>query len=198
MARGQLVVVSGPSGAGKGTVLKALTGKYEGFAYSVSVTTRAPRPGEVDGVHYFFRTKEQFDKMVQNGEFLETADVYGNRYGTPKAYVTELIDKGLNVILEIDTVGAINVKQAWPDAVLIFIMPPSREELERRLVSRKTETEAQLAVRLGSALGEIAKIASYDYVVMNDIPEVACDDVYHIVRAESLKTERNEQITDKF
>ena len=198
MKKGLLVVISGPSGAGKGTVLKVLTEKYDGFAYSVSVTTRAPRPGEVDGKHYFFKTKEQFAQMVNRDEFLETAEVYGNYYGTPKQYVQQLLQQGLNVILEIDTVGALNVKRALPEAVLIFIMPPSIEELTRRLTSRQTETESQLKLRLGSAVSEIKKINDYDYVVMNDIPEVACDEVMAIVRAESCKTERNSEIADKF
>ena len=198
MKKGLLVVISGPSGAGKGTVLKRLTKKHDGFAYSVSVTTRAPRPGEEDGKHYFFKTKAQFDEMVTRGEFLETAEVYGNFYGTPKAYVEKLTADGLNVILEIDTVGALNVKRAFPEAVLIFIMPPTRAELTRRLTQRQTETEEQLKIRLGSALSEIAKTGSYDYVVVNDTPEAAASKIHAIVVAEACRADKNRQITENF
>ena len=198
MAKGQLVVISGPSGAGKGTVLKALTAKHDGYAYSVSVTTRAPRPGEVDGKHYFFKTKQQFADMLAKGEFLETAEVYTNFYGTPKFYVEQLIEKGVNVILEIDTVGALNVKKTVPDAVLIFLMPPSKAELTKRLTGRTTESEEQLKIRLGSALTEIAKMPSYDYVVINDIPEIAADEVHAIVQAERCKTAKNKEIAQNF
>ncbi|MBE5781619.1 MAG: guanylate kinase [Clostridiales bacterium] len=180
--KGALVVISGPSGTGKGTVISSLLNSDPNAMLSVSCTTRAMRPGEVDGVHYFFITDEKFSEMIQQEAFLEYADVFGmNRYGTPRAFVEEKTEEGRDVYLDIDVVGAMNVKKAMDEALLIFLMPPSFEELERRLRGRGTETEEQIQKRLGTAKGEMAYADKYDYTVVNDDIDACVEQIKTII-----------------
>ncbi len=166
--RGILLVLSGFSGAGKGTLVKKLLAEHEDYAISVSMTTRNPRPGEVDGRDYFFVTKDKFEATIAEDGFVEHACYVGNYYGTPKAYVEEQLNKGKNVILEIEIQGAMNVKKIYPDSLLLFVTPPSAEELERRLRGRGTETDEVIAGRLARAYEESQGMDAYDYIVMND------------------------------
>lgn len=167
MTRGNLFVISGPSGAGKGTLVRRIRDCVPDLWLSVSATTRAPRPGELEGREYFFLSNAQFDDLVAHDGLLEWAEVHGNRYGTPRAEVERRVASGQQVILEIDPQGALQVKRRYPDAVLIFISPPSTEELERRLRSRATETEDEIARRMGNAVGELSLVGAYDVVVLN-------------------------------
>ena len=190
MRKGRLYVLSGPSGAGKGTICKAVMDQGDPeLALSVSMTTRAPREGEVDGVSYFFVTQEEYDKTVAEDGFLEHAGIYGNCYGTPKAAALEKLNAGIDVILEIEMQGALQVKKSYPDARLIFILPPSLEILKNRLRGRGTETEEQLQRRTGSALEEIHKIVDYDYYVINDRLEDAVARVNSIISAGRLEVD---------
>ena len=166
--QGTLLVVSGFSGAGKGTVVNAIMNTYDDYALSVSATTRKPREGEVDGVSYFFKTTDEFKSMIDNNELLEYANYVGNYYGTPKSYVDNKLRDGFNVILEIESVGAFNVKKLFPEAVLTFIIPPSADELERRLRGRGTEEDAVVKARLAKASKEAEGVENYDYIVIND------------------------------
>lgn len=165
--RGKLIVISGPSGTGKGTIVRRLL-QNRNAELSVSCTTRAPRDGEVDGKDYHFLTPELFEHMEAEGGFLESAEVFGHRYGTPRANIERTLAEGRDVLLEIDVQGAMQIKERFPEAVLVFIKPPSEEELRRRLTSRGTETEEQIRERLGKAQAEIAQADNYDYVVVND------------------------------
>ena len=165
---GKLYVISGSSGVGKGTLLKAFLEKHPDFKLSVSCTTRKPREGEIHGINYFFLSQEEFQNHIDNNEFLEWAEFSGNRYGTQKAYVERKLSEGKNLILELDTVGALNVKKIMPEATLIFILPPSLEELEARLRGRHTETEEAIQKRLASTKMEIENSKNYDYKVIND------------------------------
>ncbi len=196
--RGLLIVISGPSGAGKGTVIKLLKQNLDNLAYSVSVTTRAPREGELDGVDYFFRTYEQFKQMVHENAFLETAEVYGNYYGTPKAYVEKLLSEGKDVILEIDTVGAANVKKQFADAVLIFIAPPSASTLRERLEKRGTETDEVKARRLEASELELSRIKNYEFIVVNNDADVAADEIKSIVKAMHCAVKNNKNMINKY
>lgn len=189
--KGLLLVISGPSGAGKGSVCKELFKTHPDIITSVSVTTRAPRAGEEEGVHYFFRTKEQFEKMVEDGEFLEYAEVYGNYYGTPRAFVREQLQNGRDVALEIDIQGALKVKERFDEGVFIFIVPPSMEELRARLVGRKSETEESLLRRFQAAYQELNFITRYNYVVINDEVEQAAHRLSSIIVAEKCRVDRN-------
>jgi guanylate kinase len=189
--KGLLIVLSGPSGAGKGTVCKALLPTMTTTHYSVSCTTRAPRPGEVEGVNYFFKTVEQFKEMVANDQLLEWAEVYTNYYGTPRKYVEETLESGENVLLEIDIQGALQVKKKFPDGVFIFLVPPSLQELKSRIVGRGTETEESLQIRFGAAEEEMSYISEYDYVVVNDKVEDACEKIRAIITAERCNVKRN-------
>ena len=166
--KGLLVVISGFSGAGKGTLMKKLLQDYEQYALSISMTTRAPREGEVDGREYFFATREQFEDKISKGGFIEHAQYCGNYYGTPKDYVEEQMEAGRDVILEIEIQGAMKVKEQFPDAVLLFVMPPSIAELHKRLVGRGTETEEVIMDRLLRAKEEAVGIEDYDYIIIND------------------------------
>ena len=166
--QGMLAVVSGFSGAGKGTVMKALLEKYENYALSISATTRAPRPGEQDGREYFFMTDEQFEELIQNDRLIEHARYVNHYYGTPRSYVESKMAEGKDVILEIEIQGALNVKKQYPDAILIFVVPPTAAELKRRLVSRGTETEEVIVSRLKRALEESKEMEAYDYILVND------------------------------
>lgn len=171
--RGQLVVYSGPSGVGKGTLLAPLLATEPGLVLSVSATTRAPREGEVDGVHYHFIDRAHFERMIDDGQMLEYAEYNGNYYGTPLSFVEDKLDAGYHVLLEIEIKGAMQVRRLCPDALMIFVMPPSFEELRRRLVSRGTETPEQCAGRLAMAVEEISHAAQYDFIVINDEIETA-------------------------
>ena len=169
----QLYVISGSSGVGKGTVIKEFLAKHPDFKLSISCTTRKKRDGEVDGKSYYFISQEEFDKCIKNDEFLEWAEFSGNRYGTKKNYVEDCLKKGQNLILEIDTKGALNVKKLMPEAHLIFILPPSMKELEARLRGRHTETEDAIQKRLASIKLEIENSKYFDYKVINDTVENA-------------------------
>lgn len=166
--KGKLFVISGSSGVGKGTLLNALLAQHPDIKLSISATTRTPRPGETDGVNYFFTKKEDFKESIKNGEFLEWAEFNGNFYGTKQAYVEKTLNKGKNLILEIETKGALQIKQKLPDSILIFIMPPSLEELEHRLRGRNTESEEAIQNRLKEAFREIECSKNYDHKVVND------------------------------
>ena len=180
---GRLVVLSGPTAVGKGTIVTALRARHPDLWYSVSVTTRPPRPGEVDGVHYLFRTPEQFDAMVAAGDLLEWAVVHGgHRYGTPRGPVDELLDTGRPVLLELDLQGARQVRAAAPDANLVFLLPPSWDELVNRLVGRGTEDAEERARRLRTAKHELASQGEFDYRVVNDDVARAAAEVATLAR----------------
>lgn len=187
MRRGRLLVISGPSGAGKGTICNKVLENIRYTEFSVSMTTREPRPGEIDGVSYIFTSREKFEEMIENDGFLEYAQIFGNLYGTPKDVVYEKLDKGINIILEIDVQGAMQIKKECNDAVFIFIVPPSMSELQKRITNRGTETEESLKLRLGEATNEISYVEKYDYVVVNDALDEAVLKVESIIRAERAK-----------
>ncbi|ESV54990.1 guanylate kinase [Streptococcus hyovaginalis] len=189
--RGLLIVFSGPSGVGKGTVRQEIFSTPDHkFEYSVSMTTRPQRPGEVDGVDYFFRTREEFEELIRQGQMLEYAEYVGNYYGTPLTYVNETLDKGIDVFLEIEVQGAIQVKQKVPDGVFIFLTPPDLEELEGRLIGRGTDSEDVIARRIERAREEIALMREYDYAVVNDEVPLAAERVKRIIEAEHFRVER--------
>ena len=194
MRKGLLVLVSGPSGTGKGTVCNLLREKHPELAYSLSATTRQPRPGEVDGVNYYFYDKAKFEAMIEAGELLEWANVYGNYYGTPKQAVLDRLEAGEDILLEIDTQGALNVMEAMPEGLYVFLLPPSLEELEKRLRGRGTETEESIARRLGAAKEEIGRAVKYRYVVVNDTVEKAEETIANIIAAEHNRTDLNEDL----
>lgn len=179
--RGVLFVISGPSGAGKGTVRKEVFRHMEGLSFSISCTTRAPRPGEEDGVDYRFIPRDSFLRRIESGDFLEWAEVHGNLYGTLWSDVNENLERGKDVVLEIDVQGALQVMKRGGDLVSIFLCPPSKEELERRLRSRGSENEETIALRLKNALGEMAEIDKYDHVVINDDLDRAVEEMERIV-----------------
>ena len=187
--RGQLIVISGPSGAGKGTVCKAILEKNN-FWISVSATTRSPRSTEIDGVNYYFITKEKFQEKIAAEDFLEYAEVYGNYYGTPKSEVLKVLDSGRDVILEIDIQGALMVKTSYPKGLFIFILPPSMEELKNRITNRGSETPESLITRFTSAHEEISFVTRYDYAVVNDTVEKACEKIQSIITAERCRADR--------
>ena len=196
--KGLLLVVSGPSGAGKGTICKALLNKNDQIKLSVSATTRKPRNGEVHGVNYFF-IEEEFAKMIENGEFLEYAQIYDNFYGTPKAAIIECLEKGQDVILEIEMQGARQIKEVYPEGVFIFVLPPSLEELKSRIVGRGTETQEEIEKRFSCAFEEINQIVNYDYFIVNEDIEKSVSDVEAIICAEKNKVTRyKNNIIDKF
>ena len=187
---GKLYVISGPSGTGKGTIChELLQDMYNDF--SVSMTTRAPRDGEVEGRHYFFVSREDFEENIEKGNFLEYANVYGNMYGTPKDAVIKRLERGHNVILDIDVQGALQVKSAYPEAILIFILPPDMDELRKRLTGRDTDAPEVIEKRLAEAIGEIKFMGEYDYYIVNDNLEEAIAEARAILKAESLKTPKH-------
>lgn len=197
MNKGVLVVVSGFSGAGKGTVMKALLERYDNYALSISATTRKPRPGEEDGKAYFFRTREEFEQMIKDDALLEYAQYVENYYGTPRSYVEEMLEKGKDVILEIEIQGAMKVKEKIPEAVLVFVTPPSMEELRNRLVGRNTETMEVIESRLRRASEEAEGIENYDYLLVNDVLDVCVQDLHNIIQSEHYKSDRNKLFIEK-
>lgn len=181
--KGILIVLSGFSGAGKGTLVKGLLKKYDEYALSVSMTTRAPREGERDGVEYFFTTREKFEETIVNNGLVEYALYCGNYYGTPRAYVEEQLAAGKNVILEIEIQGALKIQEKFPDSLLIFVTPPSGAELKRRLEKRGTESAEVIARRLARAAEESEGIEAYDYIVINDSLEECVEEIHRLVDA---------------
>lgn len=189
--RGLLIVFSGPSGVGKGTVRQEIFSTPDHkFEYSVSMTTRAQRPGEVDGKDYFFRSREEFEELIRNGQMLEYAEYVGSYYGTPLTYVNETLDKGIDVFLEIEVQGALQVKKKVPDAVFIFLTPPDLNELEERLVGRGTDSEEVIAKRIERAREEIALMSEYDYAIVNDEVPLAAERVKRVIEAEHFRVDR--------
>ncbi|MCR5145619.1 MAG: guanylate kinase [Lachnospiraceae bacterium] len=195
---GLIIVLSGFSGAGKGTIMKHLLQNHPGeFNLSISATTRKKRQGEVDGRDYFFKTREEFDSMIENGDLLEYATFNNNSYGTPKSYVEKLVNEGKDVLLEIEIQGALQVKKIFPEAVLLFVMPPSADALKERLVGRGTETEDVVAERLAISNKEAEFMPQYDYLIVNDILENAVEQVYSIISSEHSRTARNVENIEK-
>lgn len=196
--KGLLIVISGPSGVGKGTVRKALFNrKGQNFDYSVSMTTRKPREGEIEGKDYYFVSKEEFEQRIKDGKFLEHAEFVGNYYGTPLDKVQEKLDQGKEVVLEIEVNGALQVRDKVKDAVLIFIVPPTKEELYNRLKGRGTESEEIIQKRIDKAQREFPLADKYDYIVVNDDVDNAADRIMAIVRAEHAKTSRSIHMYEK-
>lgn len=195
--KGILIVVSGFSGAGKGTLMKKLMQDYDNYALSISATTRQPRVGEEDGREYFFRTKEEFEKMIARDELIEYARYVENYYGTPKQYVMEQLEAGKDVILEIEIQGALKVKKKFPDTLLLFVTPPSAEELRKRLIGRGTETMEVIEQRMQRAIEESDGMESYDYYVINDDLDTCVDEVHRIIQAEHNRSTRNHAFADK-
>ena len=198
MKKGLLILVSGASGTGKGTVCKKLLSEMPEMYYSISATTRQPRDGETDGVEYFFITVEDFKKKIAEGKFLEYAEVYGNFYGTPLYKIEENLNLGKNVLLEIDTQGALKVMEKIPEGVFIFLLPPSLEELFSRIKNRGTESEETLKRRFNSAKSEIEVGKKYQYAVINDKVDAAVEKIKSIITAESLKVERQVEVFKNF
>ncbi len=188
--QGVLLVLSGPSGAGKGTICQKLRENRNDLSYSVSATTRAPRKGEVDGKDYFFLTIDRFKEMIANDEMLEYAEIYGNYYGTPRSYVMNILDQGRDVVLEIDPQGALQIKKRFPDAVFVFIVPPSLDELTKRIYKRGTDSEEVIKRRLSAATSELAYASKYDYIIVNDEVEKASKKVSNIIDAERNRAVR--------
>ena len=194
MDGGFLLVLSGPSGSGKGTVSESLMKNNDDIIFSTSVTTRTPRPGEVNGENYFFASREEFEEMVENDELLEHAFVHTNYYGTPKKFVFDEIDKGEIVLLEIDVQGALQIKEKYKEAVFIFLIPPTMDELRSRLVKRDTETEDEIETRYRNAFKELDFVGEYDYFVINDVIDNAVKDIETIIAAEKLRVKRHKNI----
>ena len=189
--KGVLSVVSGFSGAGKGTVMKSLMSKYNNYALSISATTRKPREGEENGREYFFKTVEEFKEMINNNQLIEYATYNGNFYGTPKAYVESKLNEGFDVVLEIEPQGAMQIKEQNDDVVLIFITPPSADELKRRLVNRGTEDMDTINARLAIAEKESVYMDKYDYLLVNDELEVCVEELHNTIKSEHLRVNRN-------
>ncbi len=191
--KGILMVISGFSGAGKGTLVKKLLSEYDNYALSISMTTRGPREGEQDGREYFFRTREQFEENIAKNGFIEYAQYCGNYYGTPKAYVEEQMQAGKDVILEIEIQGAMKIKEQFPESLLLFVTPPSAEELQKRLVGRGTETADVIAQRLSRAYEESEGMDAYDYIVVNDDLDVCAAEVQKFVEAAKNEPSRRRE-----
>jgi guanylate kinase len=188
--KGILFILSGPSGVGKGTVRKSLFEKATDLKYSISMTTREKRPGELDGIDYFYKSKEEFESLIEQNELLEYAKYVNNYYGTPRKYVEETLEKGFDVFLEIEVQGALQVKKNFPEGVFIFLFPPSLDELKNRILGRGTETSDLVLNRLKEARKEIEMMDAYDYVVVNDRVDHAVEKIESIIQSEHLKRER--------
>lgn len=195
--KGILVVVSGFSGAGKGTLMKRLTEKYDNYALSVSATTRTPRPGEEHGRDYFFHTKQEFEELILQDALVEYARYVENYYGTPKAYVERQLNAGKDVILEIEIQGALKVKEKLPDTLLLFVTPPSAEELKRRLINRGTETMEVIESRLERAVEEAKGMPFYDYILINDEIEACVDCMHAIIQSQHDTVKNRQQFIEK-
>lgn len=193
LQEGLLLVVSGPSGAGKGTVLGNLRQSNPNVRYSVSATTRQPREGEVEGKNYFFKSFDEFQRMIRDEELIEWVCYCNNYYGTPKKSIEESIRQGIDIVLEIEVEGALNIKSIYPESVLIFILPPSFEELGRRIEGRGTEKPDIIKQRLDKAKKELDYIGRYDYIIVNNTVHEAIEDINSIIRAEKLKQFRNKK-----
>lgn len=197
--RGLLLVVSGPSGTGKGTICKKMVEMNDAIKLSVSATTRQPRLGEKEGISYYFKAREEFEKMVENGEFLEHAMIYDNYYGTPKQAIVDQLDAGVDVILEIEMQGARQIREVCPDAVFVFILPPSLDELKHRIVGRGTETKEQIEKRFNSAYNEIKLLGDYDYFIFNNIVDKSAEEIFEIIKSEKSRVARyKKDIFDMF
>ena len=197
MTKRCLVVVSGFSGAGKGTLMKSLIQKYDNYALSVSATTRNPRPGEEEGVSYFFKTKEQFEEMIATDALVEYAQYVGNYYGTPKAFVEDKRKEGKDVLLEIEIQGALKIKKKFPDALLIFITPPSAEELKNRLVGRGTETMDVINKRLTRAITESEGVENYDYILVNDDIDTCTEKLHNLIQTAHERASQHMDIIEE-
>ena len=198
MNPGLLIVVSGPAGVGKGTIVRKMLEKNSKFVLSVSATSRAPRPNESEGNNYYYKTREQFEAMIKNDELIEWVEYCDNYYGTPRELVLSEIEKGNVVLLEIEVDGALNVKRMFPDCILCFIIPPDFSELEKRLRGRGTDTEESITKRLSRAKEEFKLIKEYDYLILNDSIENAAQRFFSIVQAEQMRTNRNKELINKF
>lgn len=195
--RGILIVVSGFSGSGKGTIMKEIMNRYDNYALSVSATTRKPRPGEEDGREYFFRSTEEFDKMIAKDELIEYARYVDNYYGTPRAYVEEQLEAGKDVILEIEIQGALKVKEKFPDTLLLFVTPPTAAELRERLVGRGTETMDVIDFRMKRAKEEAEGMGRYDYLIINDVLDECVKEMHQIIQGEHRRSFRNEAFIER-
>ncbi len=195
--KGILIVVSGFSGAGKGTLMKRIMEKYDNYALSISATTRAPREGEVDGREYFFKSVDEFEKMIAQEELIEYAKYVSNYYGTPKAYIMEQLKAGKDVILEIEIQGALKVREKFPDTLLLFVTPPSAKELEHRLTMRGTETPEVIASRMARACEEAEFMDHYDYLVINDDLECCVEELHELIQREHRRVTRNMSFIDQ-
>lgn len=195
--QGMLIIVSAPSGTGKNAIINELVKKDKNIKYSISATTRSPRNGEKNKINYFFITKEKFETMIINKELVEWDKYVDNYYGTPRKYIDECNKKGSDVILEITVSGAIDVKDLYPDAVMIYVLPPSMKELERRISKRGTEDVITIEKRMEKAKSELYYISDYEYVVINDDLDVAVEEISQIIKSERLKYTRNENILNK-
>lgn len=196
MAEGFLLVLSGPSGAGKGTVSTALMKESKDIIFSISLTTRKPRPTEVDGENYFFVDEKEFERMVRDDELLEYAKVHNNYYATPKKFVFEQIEKGEIVLLEIDVQGALQIKEKYKNAIFIFLLPPNMSELKSRIVKRGTERPEDIDTRFNNAFKELDFVGEYDYFVVNNTVEQAVVDIKNIIAAEKLRVKRHKDIKE--
>ncbi|MDR3564860.1 MAG: guanylate kinase [Negativicutes bacterium] len=196
MRQGILIVLSGPSGTGKGTICKELMQNNSNLHYSISATTRPPRAGETNGVNYWFTAKDDFESMVKMGELLEWAEVYGNYYGTPRRYVNEMLHSGKDVVLELDTQGALQLKTQFPQGVFIYIVPPSIQELAARITKRGTESPEAIEKRLGAAHEELSCAFHYNYIVVNDEVSKATAKIAAIISAEKCRTDRNADLIE--
>lgn len=195
--KGVLAVVSGFSGAGKGTVLKGLLDKYDNYAFSISATTRDPRPGEENGREYFFVKEDRFEEMIRKDQLIEYARYVNHYYGTPRDYVETRLAEGTDVILEIEIQGALNVKKKYPDAILIFVLPPTAKELERRLTGRGTETAEVIRQRLSRAYEEADGMEMYDYILVNDSVDRCVEELHRLIQSQHLRTKSRMELVSK-